>query len=194
VLVCVGLAATALAQDAKVAQGEKLFVDQKCTLCHSVGDKGNKKGALDGVATKLKADEIREWIVDAKGMTAKTKPTRKPDMKAYTLPKDDKALKASYPTQEAAAVAIGASLREFYRGGYPEVFASRSKEIEQAVAAATRIYRGNVFPEMHVGFGTYPNNIGHIDSAGCFRCHDDNHKTKDGKAIGQDCETCHKIE
>ncbi|HET6958981.1 MAG TPA: cytochrome c [Vicinamibacterales bacterium] len=89
VLVCVGLAATALAQDAKVAQGEKLFVDQKCTLCHSVGDKGNKKGALDGVATKLKADEIREWIVDAKGMTAKTKPTRKPDMKAYTLPKDD---------------------------------------------------------------------------------------------------------
>ncbi len=88
-LVCVGLAATASGQEAKVAQGEKLFVDQKCTLCHSVGDKGNKKGALDGVATKLKADDIREWIVDAKGMTAKTKATRKPEMKAYTLPKDD---------------------------------------------------------------------------------------------------------
>ena len=87
--VCLGLAASAGAQDAKVAQGEKLFVDQKCTLCHSVGDKGNKKGALDGVATKLKADEIREWIVDAKGMTAKTKATRKPEMKAYALPKDD---------------------------------------------------------------------------------------------------------
>jgi mono/diheme cytochrome c family protein len=88
-LVCVGLAATAAAQDAKVTQGEKLFVAQKCTLCHSVGDKGNKKGALDGVAAKLKADEIREWIVDAKGMTAKTKATRKPEMKAYTLAKDD---------------------------------------------------------------------------------------------------------
>jgi mono/diheme cytochrome c family protein len=88
-MLCAGLAATAWAQDAKVAQGEKLFVDQRCTLCHSVGDKGNKKGPLDNVATKLKADEIREWIVDAKGMTAKTKPTRKPDMKAYTLPKDD---------------------------------------------------------------------------------------------------------
>ena len=88
-LVCVGLSATALAQDAKVAQGEKLVADQKCTLCHSVGDKGNKKGALDGVATKLKADEIREWIVDAKGMTARTKATRKPEMKAYALPKDD---------------------------------------------------------------------------------------------------------
>ncbi len=86
---CVGLAATAAAQDAKVAKGEKLFADQKCTLCHSIGDKGNKKGPLDGVATKIKADEIREWLVDAKGMAAKTKATRKPEMKAFTLPKDD---------------------------------------------------------------------------------------------------------
>jgi mono/diheme cytochrome c family protein len=71
------------------AQGEKLFVDQKCTLCHSIGGKGNVKGPLDGVASKLKAEEIREWLVDAKGMTAKTKATRKPEMKAYTLPKED---------------------------------------------------------------------------------------------------------
>jgi hypothetical protein len=40
----------------------------------------------------------------------------------------------------------------------------------------------------------YPDNIGHIDSPGCFRCHDDNHKSKDGKKISQDCDTCHKIE
>ena len=89
VTLCVGLAAAASAQDAKVAKGEKLFVDQKCTLCHSVGDKGNKKGPLDGVGTKLKADEIREWLTDAPGMTAKTKATRKPAMKSYTLPKED---------------------------------------------------------------------------------------------------------
>jgi mono/diheme cytochrome c family protein len=87
VTMCVGIAASAAAQDAK--KGEQLFADQKCTLCHSVGDKGNKKGALDGVAAKLKAAEIREWITDAKGMTAKTKATRKPEMKAYSLPKED---------------------------------------------------------------------------------------------------------
>jgi len=86
---CVGLAATAAAQDAKVAKGEKVFADQKCSVCHAIGDKGNKKGPLDGVGSKLSADEIRQWIVDAKGMTAKTKATRKPEMKAYTLPKDD---------------------------------------------------------------------------------------------------------
>lgn len=85
---CLSVAAPALAQDAK-AKGEKLFVDQKCTLCHSIAGKGNAKGSLDGVGGKLSADEIRSWITDPKGMTAKTKATRKPEMKQYTLPKDD---------------------------------------------------------------------------------------------------------
>jgi mono/diheme cytochrome c family protein len=93
---CLGLAATAAAQDANVTKGQQLFTDQKCTLCHSVGDKGNKKGPLDGVASKLSADEIRGWLTDAKGMTAKTKATRKPEMKAYTLPKDDVDALAAY--------------------------------------------------------------------------------------------------
>ncbi|MBI3490920.1 MAG: cytochrome c [Acidobacteria bacterium] len=88
-MLCVGLAATAAAQDAKVAKGQQLFADQKCTLCHSVAGKGNAKGSLDGVAGKVSADEIRNWITDAKGMTAKTKATRKPEMKAYTLSRDD---------------------------------------------------------------------------------------------------------
>jgi hypothetical protein len=51
-----------------------------------------------------------------------------------------------------------------------------------------------VFPLMRVTWGTYPNQLGHIDTPGCFRCHDDSHKTKDGKAISQDCELCHAIE
>lgn len=81
-------AASAAAQDAKTS-GEKIFAAQKCALCHSVGGKGNAKGALDGVGAKLSADDIRAWIVDSKGMTAKTKASRKPPMKAYTLPKDE---------------------------------------------------------------------------------------------------------
>ena len=86
---CIGVAAAAAAQDAKVAKGQQVYTDQKCSLCHSIAGKGNAKGSLDGVGSKLSADEIRSWITDAKGMTAKTKATRKPEMKAYTLPKDD---------------------------------------------------------------------------------------------------------
>ena len=41
---------------------------------------------------------------------------------------------------------------------------------------------------------THADNVGHMRTQGCFRCHDDSHATKDGKKISQDCETCHKIE
>jgi hypothetical protein len=105
-----------------------------------------------------------------------------------------KALNGAYPTQAAASDAVAKSLRDFYRSSYSADYASHGQDVEKAVAGAQRIYQGNVFPEMRVGFGTYPNNIGHVDSAGCFRCHDDSHKAKDGKTISQDCETCHKIE
>ncbi len=87
-VICLGFVAAASAQDAK-AKGEAVFTAQKCSLCHAVAGKGNAKGSLDGVGGKLTADEIRSWITDPKGMTAKTKATRKPEMKQYTLPKDD---------------------------------------------------------------------------------------------------------
>jgi mono/diheme cytochrome c family protein len=81
--------AAAAAQDAKATKGAEVYTTQKCALCHSIADKGNKKGPLDGVGAKLSAAEIREWMTDAKGMTAKTKALRKPAMKSYELPKDD---------------------------------------------------------------------------------------------------------
>jgi mono/diheme cytochrome c family protein len=89
-LAMMGLASVASAapQDAK-AQGEKVFTAQKCSLCHSIAGKGNVKGPLDEVGSKLSDGDIRAWITDAKGMTEKTKATRKPAMKAYTLPKED---------------------------------------------------------------------------------------------------------
>lgn len=81
----------ASAQHSEVIQrGEKVYAAQKCQMCHSVAGKGNKNGPLDGVGSKLSVDEIRQWIVDAPGMTAKTKAARKPAMKSYpSLPKED---------------------------------------------------------------------------------------------------------
>jgi len=82
------VANVASAQD-KAARGAAVYTEQKCQLCHSVAGKGNAKGALDEVGSKLSAADLKAWIVDAKGMTAKTKATRKPDMKSYTLPAED---------------------------------------------------------------------------------------------------------
>jgi hypothetical protein len=67
------------------------------------------------------------------------------------------------------------------------------KPIEQAPPVVKRIYARNIFPHMMVSWGTYPNNIGHDQFPGCFRCHDDNHKSDSGKAIPQDCSTCHDL-
>jgi cytochrome c2 len=56
------------------------------------------------------------------------------------------------------------------------------------------LFERNIFPEMKVSWGTYPNNLGHTVFPGCFRCHDDNHRTEDGKVISQDCGLCHTIQ
>jgi mono/diheme cytochrome c family protein len=72
-----------LAQTADIEQGKKVYAANKCSICHSIADQGNKKGPLDGVGKKLTAAEIREWIVDAPAMSAKTKAQRKPPMKSY---------------------------------------------------------------------------------------------------------------
>ena len=75
---------------ALVEQGMKIYVDQKCSICHSIAGKGNPKGVLEGVATKLSADEIRQWLVNAVEMAKKTGSTKKPVMKNYAkLPKED---------------------------------------------------------------------------------------------------------
>ena len=105
-----------------------------------------------------------------------------------------KALKASYPTQDAAEQGIARVLREFYRTQYNDSYMKSRQDVEKAVQGTIAVYRSNVFPEMNVSFGTYPNNIGHMDSPGCFRCHDDSHKTADGKKIAQECDTCHAIQ
>jgi mono/diheme cytochrome c family protein len=77
-------------QAATIEHGQKIFASEKCSICHSIAGKGNQKGVLDDVGTRLSADEIRQWIVNAPEMTKKTKATRKPPMKAYGhLAKDD---------------------------------------------------------------------------------------------------------
>jgi mono/diheme cytochrome c family protein len=83
--------AASSAQDAKVIErGMKVYTDQKCSPCHSIAGKGNQKGPLDDVGSRLTADEIREWMINPAEMTKKTKSERKPPMKAYpNLSKDD---------------------------------------------------------------------------------------------------------
>ena len=103
-----------------------------------------------------------------------------------------RALGGSYSTQALGIAAIDREIRKGVSGNEPRTF--EEADLRRAIEVTQRIYRDNVFPSMKVGWGTYPNQLGHTDSNGCFRCHDDSHKTSQGVAISQDCELCHTIE
>jgi nitrate/TMAO reductase-like tetraheme cytochrome c subunit len=92
----------------------------------------------------------------------------------------------------SSAERIPADLSAFYSKNYPDAAAKQSAAIQAAGQTLTAIYQRNVFPDLKVTWGTYPNNLGHTDDPGCFRCHDESHLTADKKTISQDCSLCHQ--
>jgi hypothetical protein len=110
----------------------------------------------------------------------------------YIKKKSVELLKANYATGGEAAAKLPPALAAFYQQNYPDLYAARSQDIQQAGQAVLAIYNRNVFPDLKVTWGTYPNNLGHTDFPGCFRCHDGSHATADGNAITQDCNACHE--
>jgi hypothetical protein len=103
-----------------------------------------------------------------------------------------RAVRANYASQEAADQQIDSSIRDALKANLPHGF--EEAVLRRSIGVTQAIYRRNVFPEMSIGWGTYANQSGHTTSDGCFRCHTDTHKTRDGLTIKQDCESCHSIE
>ena len=98
---------------------------------------------------------------------------------------------AKYESHEAAREGLARDLKAFYTSNYPDL--ANTPAVEQAGKALGDAYSWNVFPKMKVTWNTYPNHIGHKQSPGCFRCHDNKHKTDDGDKVGKKCSTCHNI-
>ncbi|HBY63380.1 MAG TPA: cytochrome C [Solibacterales bacterium] len=102
-------------------------------------------------------------------------------------------LKKEYADHDAAAAGITAGFEKFYKEGHPGVYQQRAAEIGNAAKAVVGLYQRNVFPAMKITWGTYPNNIGHTDFTGCFRCHDERTAKSGAKTLTQDCNTCHQL-
>jgi len=100
-------------------------------------------------------------------------------------------LQAGYVSQDEAAQRIPAGLAERYRSEHAELAVQRASEIQEAGHVLAEIHNRNVYPDLKVGWGTYPDNIGHTDSPGCFRCHGGDHKTAEGRVLTNNCATCH---
>ncbi len=102
-------------------------------------------------------------------------------------------LSATYKTHDEAMRSIASGLQAFYETKYPDIAKSKQLEIRSAVGEIQQIYSRTTFPDMKLNWQTHPNNLGHYYYPGCFRCHDGQHVSADGRAIGKDCNQCHSM-
>jgi nitrate/TMAO reductase-like tetraheme cytochrome c subunit len=103
------------------------------------------------------------------------------------------ALAARYDSVDEAVVGIANSMRDYYRKEYPEIIDKRSAELTTSIRRVQEIYRESIFPEMKADWSAYPDNIGHLDSPGCFRCHTDSMQAENGQSIFTACNKCHLV-
>ena len=100
-------------------------------------------------------------------------------------------LSGSYETNDQALAAIETGINEFYKTNYSALYNEKQETFKATVAEIQRIYQNYFFPEMKTNWQTHPNNVGHLNSVGCFRCHDGEHVSSTGKVITNDCNICH---
>ena len=95
-------------------------------------------------------------------------------------------LTRSYKTETEATNSIASVMAAKYPG---------NALVQAAIPVLQQIYSENFFPEMKANWSSYPDNVGHMIWPGCFRCHDNQHKTEDKKLTikASDCNTCHTI-
>jgi nitrate/TMAO reductase-like tetraheme cytochrome c subunit len=102
-------------------------------------------------------------------------------------------LAASYKTNDEAMRSIASGIQGFYESKYSDLANSKQLEIRNAVTEVQQIYSRTTFPDMKLNWQTHPSNLGHFYAPGCFRCHDGQHVSADGRVISKDCNQCHAV-
>jgi hypothetical protein len=154
----------------EIAKGEKRLMD--CVDCH------NRMGHPFPTPDNL-ADEAL-----ANGRLSRDLPFAKKEM--FDL------LAASHASREEAIAAVG-KVKARYKAEHPDVAVTMADEIEQADQLAQELLTRLVFEEPGVSWRSFPNDGGHKDFAGCFRCHDGKHLSPEGESIRLHCNICHSI-
>jgi len=153
-------------------------------------DKGENRAmdCIDCHNRPTHAFELPENAVDdrmSRGLVSRDLPFMK--KKAVEI------LKADYPDRDRAQKKIVEGITSYYRTTYPDIYNTKRALVEQSANNVAEIYMRNIFPDMKVTWGVHPNNLGHNDYPGCFRCHDGSHTSADGKTITNDCAACHNL-
>ncbi len=112
-----------------------------------------------------------------------------PYIKKYAL----EVIKRPYPTVEEGKQAI-LGLVEYYQLNWPDYYRDHVETVYHSVRNLAKLYEEElVFPTMDFTWEAHPSNLGHLESPGCFRCHDGKHLDAAGQAIPANCSTCHSV-
>jgi len=104
--------------------------------------------------------------------------------------KSVEAMSTKYASREEAFAAFD-NLEKFYK--QTEYYAGHEDQIKAAIQALKDIYDQTVFHDQQIDWTTHPSNVGHINSPGCFRCHDGKHLDDKKQAIRLECNLCHSV-
>ena len=102
-------------------------------------------------------------------------------------------LRETFSTNDTAMLKIEAGITDYYKTAYPDFYAKNKDLISSSVASIETGYSQNTFPKMKVAYDLYPEHIGHLETNGCFRCHNGTFKAENGRVITKDCNLCHTI-
>ena len=102
-------------------------------------------------------------------------------------------LRNSFPTKDTAFMQIKEGIINYYKSDFSDFFEKNQAKIDQSIASLQKAYSQNSFPGMKVTYDAYPDHIGHLESAGCFRCHNNSFSSDNGRKITRDCNLCHTI-
>ena len=96
-------------------------------------------------------------------------------------------------TDQASALNAIASLDAIYKDQYNEFYTNNQALVAQAIESLETYYKENFFLDQEVNWQTHPDNSQHVNSPGCFRCHDGKHLTTENQAVRLECNLCHSI-
>jgi hypothetical protein len=117
-------------------------------------------------------------------------PKELPEIKSLAM----EVFNSQYENYDTAMQYIEMRVPEFYSENYPEIMTDNIAMVNTAIEGFKTGFSRNIFPQMQVSWDAYPNQIGHVEFNGCFRCHNGNHKSADNRIISRDCNLCHTIQ
>jgi NapC/NirT cytochrome c family protein len=102
-------------------------------------------------------------------------------------------LRETYSTLDTAVLEIEAGIKKYYISEFSDYYTENSDLVNRSIETIQKLYSQNTFPEMKVSYDKYPEHIGHLETDGCFRCHNDSFTSDNGRIISRDCNLCHTI-